>query len=126
MTEIGRKPPLRRMTSAAYGVTRRLDHQRAPRGLPHTALPATTPSLGGLPEGRSCVRHVPLGKGTLDSWRHGRPQPGVTDYRSSFGVEHSPGHGANLIEKIECGIGSVFVDGACLGKQPEVGVDLFG
>jgi hypothetical protein len=41
-------------------------------------------------------------------------------------IEQSPSHCTNLIEKVDCGVGSVLVDGSRLGKQPEMGVNLFG
>ena len=53
------------------------------------------------------------------------PSPEGGETPSPFGVEQSPGHCTNLIEKVECSIGSAFVDGTCLGEEPKMGVDLF-
>ncbi len=66
MIRIGRGPPLREPTSAAYGVTGRLGGKRATRGLPGKAFFATYLVSGGLPGEESHARHVPLEKGR--SW----------------------------------------------------------
>ena len=95
----------------------RLDCQGYRRGLPHTAFPATTPTPGGLPEGRSCVRHVPE--------RCPTPSAEAGKTPSSFRIEQPLGHRPSLIEEIESGGGPELVYGAGLSEEPKMGIDLF-
>ncbi len=60
--EAGRVPPLRKMISAAYGVTGRLGGKRAPRGLPGKAFFVTSLASGGMLGEESHARHVPSEK----------------------------------------------------------------
>ena len=54
ISEIGRASPLRKMTSAAYGVAGRLDCERAPRALPGTGI-----HRNGFVQGRSARWRMP-------------------------------------------------------------------
>ena len=53
------------------------------------------------------------------------PHSGVAGL-SPLGVDQPPGHGPNLIEEVESGVGSAFADGPCLGQESKMGIDLFG
>jgi len=45
---------------------------------------------------------------------------------SHFRIDQSPSHRPNLVEELEGGVGSYFVDGPCLGEKTKMGVNLFG
>jgi len=63
-TEIGRKSPLRKMTSAAFGAAGKLDHQRTRRGEPGQAFFAAAPVSVGLPGEEGLTPH-PRPRGAL-------------------------------------------------------------
>ena len=64
MTEIGRKPPLRKTTSAAYGVSRDSIAKGIAVDCPTQPFPKQNPT-GRSAGGKACVRHFPI-------WRLGR------------------------------------------------------
>ena len=93
--------------------------------MPGQAFFATASKTGGLPGEEGLTPHAPAERSAPVSPRRGRLHPGGIDDRSPFGIEQSPGHCTDLIEKSECGVGSAFVDGAGLGEKAKMGVDLF-
>ena len=57
--------------------------------------------------------------------RFNTPSPEGGETPSPFRVDQPPGHGTDLIEEVEGGVGSDSVDGARLGEEPKVSVNLF-
>ena len=94
--------------------------------LPHFNSPNYSIPLSAVVSGPRLLYRLPCGDRELPpSPRRGRWLDPLKR-RSGLWVEQTPGHGANLIEEVERGLGAISIDGSSLNQEAKVAVDLLG